>query len=214
MEGLTLLPDQRTLVGLLQSPLDNPKAAGRHSRAVRLLTVDTRSGVTHQYVYLLEDAGDRTSEITALTYTGFLVLENDGKMPGAAEKPATCVRVYRIDIAGATDVSDPANDIRGRLFDGKTLEELSPANLAAAGVTPVRKSLVVDLLAPEIAYPHDKPEGIAVVDDSTLAISNDDDFGVLTDGKGGAQAKLLGAGQPDVNEVFIVRLPQPLGVKH
>jgi hypothetical protein len=70
------------------------------------------------------------------------------------------------------------------LYAGKTVEELkTAAGLSAQGITPVRKWLSVDMLAltdqNSVAYPHDKPEGLALVNGGkTLVLVNDDDFGV------------------------------------
>jgi hypothetical protein len=75
----------------------------------------------------------------------------------------------------------------------------------------VVKSLVVDLLQPELAYPHNKPEGLAVIDRFTIAVSNDDDFGITDDGSGGIFTKILPlTGQPDQTTVRFIRLDQPL----
>ncbi len=205
IEGLTLLPDGQTLVAIFEGPLDNPKEAGRNSVITRLLRYDTRTGQTRQYVYLQDAVDNRTSDIAAIDQNHFLIIERDGEMPGDLAKPAMVKRVYRVDLTGATDVSDPANGAEGMLFGGKSLESIAPADLKAAGIVPVKKELLVDLLA--LGYPHDKPEGIAIVDDHTIAISNDDDFGV-TDGPA---AKLLPKlGTTDFNEVYFVNLAAPL----
>jgi hypothetical protein len=221
MEGLTIMPDGKTLVGLLQSPLDNPTAggssAGRSSRMARLVVIDTRSGATKQFAVILDAANLLYSEIAALTPTTFLVLERDGNFPLAGGAGAI-KKVYKVDIANATDISDPADGAGGLLIGGNTLEEVTKAaadpyaTLLANGITAATKSLVVDLLQAIPGYPHDKVEGLAVIDNFTLAISNDDDFGVGDDGAGNFIEKslpLLGGAQ-DYNSVYIVRLASPL----
>lgn len=221
MEGLTILPDGKTLVGLMQSPLDNPTAggssAGRTSRMARLVIIDTRSGATRQHAVLLDAANLLNSEIAALTPTTFLVVERDGNFPLAGGLGAI-KKIHRIDIEGATDISDPSDGVGGLLVSGKTLEELTRgvadprATLLANGITAATKTLVVDLLQAIPGYPHDKVEGLAVIDNRTIAISNDDDFGVGDDGAGNFAVKalpLLG-GVQDYNTVYIVRLATPL----
>ncbi len=76
-----MLPDGHTLVGMMQAPLDNPLSAGRTSRTLRLLFLETRTDVTRQYLYQLEpnpSAGQTStngvSELVALSDTTFLVL--------------------------------------------------------------------------------------------------------------------------------------------
>jgi hypothetical protein len=216
MEGLTAIHGGLVLVGIMQSPLDNPKAAGRASRLARIVLFDTRTGDSRQYAYLLEAAHLTNSEILALSPWRFLVLERDGDFPG--DNPAAVKRLYEIDLRGATDISDPADGERGLLVNGQSLEELTAgaadpaAVLRAAGIKPVRKALALDIVATFPDYPHDKVEGLALVGPSTVAIANDDDFGV-TNGAGGLVAKLLGGVTPptvDFNEVVFATIPHSL----
>jgi len=161
MEGLTITPDGKTLVGMMQSPLDNPTSAiGRQSNALRILTFDIASGETKQYVYLTESVGLLVSEITAITNTTFLVLERDGNYPGSATTPSKAKHVYMVDLAGATDVSDAGNAAGGKLFGGNVVEALSPAERTANGIIPVTRTLIYNLLTHPGGYPHDKAEGI------------------------------------------------------
>ena len=211
IEGLTVTPDQRHLVAVLETPLDNPKAAGRLSRITRIFTYAIATGETRQFAYVLENPGVTNNGLTAISNTRFLILERDDKFPGDSADPSLFKRVYRIDLSQATDLSDSANGPGGKLFNGKTLEELMPEELAANGIVPVTKTLVLDLLSPELAYPHNKPEGLALVDRYTLAVSNDDDFGITDDGSGGIFTKVLPlTGQPDQTTVRFIRLDQPL----
>ena len=215
MEGLTLTPDGKTLVGLMQSPLYNPSAAAvSGSTVLRVVTFDIASGVTKQYVYLMENASlTGCSEIAAITNTTFLTVERDGNYGGAPTQPATFKRIYTFDLAGATDVSDPVNSEGGKLFGGLTVEQLKDkTGLQNAGVVPVAKTSVFDLLTGiSPVYPHDKAEGIALIGSNTLAISNDDDFGVVDNGQNGFAPKILPAtGQVDKNRIYFVTLPTPL----
>ncbi|MDO7845725.1 esterase-like activity of phytase family protein [Hymenobacter sp. M29] len=215
MEGLTLTPDGKTLVGLMQSPMYNPSSAAvAGSVVLRIVTFDLATGATRQYPYLMESAAlTGCSEITALTNTTFLALERDGLYGGNATAPATFKRVYKFDLAGATDISDPANTATGKLYSGQTVEQLKDrAGLAAAGVVPVTKTLVLDLLTDiSPVYPHDKAEGLALIGNDMLAISNDDDFGVLDNGQNGFATKTLPAtGKVDLNRIYFVKLKTPL----
>jgi hypothetical protein len=206
IEGLAVLPSG-ALVAALEAPLDNPRAAGRASRVVRLLRLDPRTCETRQYVYLLERPDVGLADITAASDTVLYVIERDTRLPGDSAAPSAVKRIYRVSLAGASDVSGPADAPAGRRFDGRTLEELDSAALARAGITPVGKVLVADLLA--LGYPHSKPEGLAVMDDSTIAVSNDDDFGVA-DADGRLAPKILPqTGAVDVNTVWFVRLQPP-----
>lgn len=211
MEGLAITPDGKTLVGIMQSPMSNPNAAGgANSVVLRILTFDIATAATKQYVYLMDNPSlTGVSEILAVNATTFLTLERDGGYAGAASSPATFKKVFKIDLSGATDISDPANGAKGKLFTGKTVEELKDqTGLTTAGIVPVSKTVVLDLLKglPSI-YPHDKAEGLALINGNTLVISNDDDFGVIP-GPGGtfAQKILPFTKSVDRNRLYFVKL--------
>ncbi len=232
MEGLTITPDGSTLVGMMQAALnapDGPKS--KNSPVLRIVTINLRSRVTHQYLYLLHttDSGVSTavSEIAALSNTDFLVDERDGNVePGANKK------LYRISLTGATDVSKNSR-VPGATYDGlnggllvggKTIEGIvgkkstadGASALAGVGINPVRSSLFLDVagLATAIApdgsfFGHDKLEGVAVLDGGRrVVISNDSDFGIA--GVTGITApftltpKLLPNGRQDDGEFLAV----------
>jgi hypothetical protein len=213
IEGITVTPDGATLVAVMESPLLNPtKDAGKKSRVVRLFFLDTATGKTRQFIDLLDEAGIGNSDITALTATSFLVIERDKKRPADEKEPSRIKRLYRIDTADASDVSDPDDGADGLRVNGKTLEELGEADLQAAGIRPVTKTLVVDLLKLPGGYPHDKPEGVVAIGDRMVAISNDSDFGIDDDGHGGVVAKKLPAadGAIDRSQIYFIQLQQSM----
>jgi hypothetical protein len=110
-------------------------------------------------------------------------------------------------------VGDPADSESGILVNAKTLEQLSVAELSAAGIVPASKTLVLNILAGVPGFAHDKPEGIALVRENLLAVVNDDDFGIATDGNGGIVTKLLPlTGQVDRNAMYFVDLSGTVGV--
>src|SRR5262249_13729239 len=131
MEGLTVLPDGVTLVGIMQSPLINDISSGDTGRTTtnRIVTYNTTTGATHQYLYLLDDPGTlggSVSEITALDSVTFLVDERDGAFPGDPAGASRQKRIYQISIAGATDVGvagiagDTLDPSKGLLIGGTT----------------------------------------------------------------------------------------------
>ncbi|MEC3995854.1 esterase-like activity of phytase family protein [Actinacidiphila sp. DG2A-62] len=228
MEGLTVTPDGTTLVGVMQSALQQPDLGPKASNVApaRIVTVDLRTFTTNQYLYLLDDpddTGDANSEITALSATKFLVDERDGNFAPFAHKT-----LYQVDVNGATDVS-------GLTVGGKSPEALvgkdgtnaALAALTAAGVNVAQKQSYLDIgslvsqLDPTGAFfGHDKVEGVATADaGKTLYLSNDDDFGIDSiavdpDGAWTVHQKTLPAtGRPDNGEILKVdttRLPAVL----
>lgn len=198
MEGLTITPDGQTLVGVMQSALQQPDLTpkGGNVSPIRIVTVNLRTHATHEYLYLLDDPkvnGTAVSEITALSSTQFLVDERDGKFPPTAFK-----KIFKIDLSGATDVGPKAAGYDaakgGYLINGKTVEATvgdqatvaAGATLAAAGVKPVRKAPFLDVtnllttLDPAAKFfSHDKVEGVAQLSGGRfLVLSNDSDFGI------------------------------------
>lgn len=211
MEGLTITPDGKTLVGIMQSPMYNPsKNNVKGSLVLRILTFDIATGATKQYVYLMDNESlTGVSEIVAVNATTFLTIERDGDYGGAPTSPSTFKKVFKIDLSKATDISDAANGATGKLFGGKTVEELKDnATLQAAGIIPVTKTLTLDLLKDLPAvYPHDKAEGLALINGNTLVISNDDDFGVIPGPNGTFAAKILPfTNKVDHNRLYFVKI--------
>ncbi|HEY4129896.1 MAG TPA: esterase-like activity of phytase family protein [Gemmatimonadaceae bacterium] len=211
MEGIAITPDNTTLVGAMQSPLNNPtQAIGAASNANRILVFDIASGARKQYVYETDAVGNYLNEIFALTATTFCVIERDANYQGGSP-PAVTKRIYKIDLTGATDVSDAANGANGKLFNGKTLEAMSPAERSVAGIVPVKKTLVYDLLTLPGGYPHDKLEGATLVGSNELVVSNDDDFGIIDGGASNFIPKILPAtGKQDRMTLYFIKLASPL----
>jgi hypothetical protein len=208
-EGLTVTPDGKALIAVLQAPLDNPSRQVRETaRLTRLLWMDLDTGATRQFAYVHDAPGLHNAEVLALSSSELLVLERDVLFPGHGEKPARHKRIYRARLEGATDLSDPGDGPRGRLFGGRTPEELPEAALSGAGLRPAARTLAVDLLALPGGYAHDKPEGLALLAPDLVAVCNDDDFGITDQDGALAVKRLPGAGGArDRNRVRLVRLP-------
>jgi hypothetical protein len=206
-ESLALSPDGHTLYAALQSPLALPgdkagKKAGSRSRAVRVLALDTASGrPTAEYVYPLQDVagfdpsadGDESAmKISAMAWYGPDQLLVD-------ERTDNVAKLYLVRLSGATNVL-------GGPFDSAThTPALEQTDLAASSVTPLGKTLLIDLTAQVPNLPK-KIEGLAVRDPKTLAVANDNDFG-MTDGAGafGPDGRLRDSGIP--SRLLVLRLP-------
>lgn len=207
MEGLTITPDQKTLVGIMQSRLYNPSNAGAiNKKLTRIVTFNIATGNTKQYLYKQEIDNNSNSEITALSATQFLIVERDGNFSADG---AVMKHIYKIDISNATDVSgSDFNAENGYLVNGKALEANTWEELATAKIQPVSKTLAVDVFKYLGAYPHDKLEGMWLIDSNTIGIINDDDFGVWSDATNKIKAKTLSptkGTERDSNRLYIVK---------
>lgn len=214
MEGLTITPDGKTLVGIMQFPLYNPTSAAiSNSLVIRIVTFDIASGNTKQFVYMMDNWNlQAVSEIAAIDNNNFLVLERDGNFPTEANRNTVFKKIFKINISAATDISDPDNGANGRMFNGKTIEELKDAaTLAANGITPVTKTLVADLMTDlNVLYPHDKAEGLVIINSGLIAVSNDDDFGITGANKVYQQKILAATSKVDRNSIYFIKLKTPL----
>lgn len=221
MEGLAITPDEKTLVGIMQSTMYLPDSSVKNLNITRIVTVDVDSGEVHQYLYKQEKTQNSNSEISALSATEFLVIERDGSFlyggpKGVdAAKPDAMKHVYRIDLSTGTDLESIVNsesliqdEQLGLTINGKTLEEQVLADgdwstLTTNNIVPVEKSLVIDMVA-EVNYPHDKMEGLWVINDKFLGVLNDDDFATWSTSSGDLEQKMLDTNTIDGNRLFIV----------
>ena len=152
------------------------------------------------YVYQAEAFGDvgateqddvKIGDLAAVSATRILVAERDSEEGGSHKK------VYAVDLSKATDIS-------GRdQFGGKTLEQVSSSDLKKAGVEYATKTMVVDLA--RLGFRPDKFEGLAIVNPTTLAVVNDNDFGVSAiDSRGNV---VRSSAMP---RLVVIRVPQTI----
>lgn len=203
MEGLCITPDGKTLVGAIQSMMYVPsKSLATNKTLTRIVTFDIATGQTKQFLYQQDGgASDSVCDITALSSTEFLVIERDGNFgsQGGIKK------VYRINLSGATNVNgSDLTAVDGMKINGKALEQCTWAEISAAGIQAVSKTLAVDLVA-KLGYEHDKFEGIVYLGNNKLAVFNDDDFGIVDDGNGNPKVKILPkTGKVDKGTMYVV----------
>lgn len=174
IEGIAISPDERFLYFIVQNPLANPdSAAYRQARNTRLFKLERASlRVVGEYVYTLDDPQSfrrdpssaqndpRISELMAIGLDRLIVLE----------RTEQTTKLHEIDLAGATNIAG------SRWDDIATRPTLEQSDLKATGIVPAGKTLRFDTADfPQIAG---KTEGMTLLGDGTLAIVNDDDFGI------------------------------------
>jgi hypothetical protein len=150
MEGLTLTPDGKYLVGIMQSPLDkNGSAAvasgkGAITRVVKVSLSDPINDV-HEYLYSLHTngagnpEGQAVSEITALADGTFIVDERDGNFEGTSDgtasgKAKADKNLWKLDLSKATDVG-PKSPLIGTAIAGGAVAYTSTNGLTVGGKT-------------------------------------------------------------------------------
>jgi 2',3'-cyclic-nucleotide 2'-phosphodiesterase (5'-nucleotidase family) len=156
--------------GFMQSPFNNPDSG--ETSTIRILEFDpATSEVVGEYLYLQEDIGggsDKIGDAVATNKIGeFLVIERDSSISDDSQKV-----VFRINLDRATNLQTLPDGI---LEAGETFDSLTVAELAEKGINPVAKEVFADLNA--IGYDFtDKPEGLAWINETTVAVINDNDF--------------------------------------
>ena len=179
-EGITIAPNGK-VYAIIQSPLLYPTTViGEASRVHRILEIDPVTNATRMFAYLNDGvigaSGSnqirlkdwKIGDLTAINDSTFLVLE------AAARGTSDIKRLYKININAATEVNSG-------LYNTLTLEALKDSTgLANNSIVPVQKTLVMDLLANQWPAALDKAEGISIINDSTIAICNDNDYGQMS----------------------------------
>jgi len=172
MEGLALTPDGKMLIGIMQANLEQDK-----KKSLRIVTVDIKSGATHEYAYKLTD-GSGVSEIVAVNNHQFLVDERDGSGLGDtplltdAASPATVKELFLIDLTGAKDITaitGPNADLSAYAVN-KTLFLDVVGKLTAAGID----SYLIPSKIEGVTFGQDVV--VNGVTKHTLFIANDNDF--------------------------------------
>jgi hypothetical protein len=192
MEGMALDTTTDKLHGFLQSPLTDgsatysvtgkSEAVERYARFTRWVEFDPTTGTSGKmYAYPLDGAdyqdgrtgNAKLGDVVALGNGKFIVIEQ-----GAAPNGKVFNKLMLVEIGAATDIAAAA-------YNATTsdLEKSSMGGVAVNGadwksVTTLKKTLLLDLNA--IGWLAEKAEGLTIVDGNTLALANDNDFGLKT----------------------------------
>lgn len=177
MEGLAITPDGRTLVGVMQAPLEQDT-----NKVIRIVTVDLPTGSTNQYAYQLT-TGSGVSEILAINSHEFLLDERDGKGLGDGSV-AKVKQLFKIDLKGAQNIAGKSGDLSAFAVP-KTLFLDVTTKLGAAGIPGDKVPAKIE----GIAFGQDVT--IGGVKRHTLFVVNDNDFTATFNGV------------PNPNQIFV-----------
>lgn len=206
MEGLTMTASGK-LHGFLQSPIEpfdsNAKSIsttdskdlnqdGRttdkakikdYAQFARWLEFDPTSETSKLYAYPLNyplsTAGEKwdrnrtgsakLGDLMALSNGKFLVIEQGADSSGKVRNFVMLVEIP----SGATEITNDGIELEKNSIDGST----STTHPWSTVIT-LKKTVLLDLNA--IGWSAEKAEGLSLVDDRTLALINDNDFGLRT----------------------------------
>ena len=172
-EGIAYTPNGM-IYAILQSPIYNPNSSTSDSSQIhRIIQINPEDNTMKTFVYVHEDPiGEirnkdwKIGDLVSINNDEFLVIEH------AQRNGWNYKNIYKINISNATP-------ILSENYNGNSLEGLiDETGLQANGIIPVHKEEYLDLLELNWNMTHDKPEGISVINDSTIALINDNDYGI------------------------------------
>jgi hypothetical protein len=229
-EGIAISPNQKTLYLALQSPLVNPDTAtGNASRVTRFLAFDIATEtVIAEYVYRFQFTGngnnDDEFDVPEIPDNAGRARARDMKISAIAmldehrmlvlERTDFKAKIFRVDLRDATNILGTAWD---SVVTSPSLETFNNDGvLESHGIHPLSpKDEVISLNSIETIDGIDIPEkieGLTVLDGKTIAVANDNDFGV------GDFEIDLDANPPTCNlidsgkesQIIVIRLDKPL----
>jgi phytase-like protein len=200
-EGIAMSGDEKTIYLALQSPLWNPdKKTGDPSRQTRILAFDVAGEkVVAEYVYRLEASKEfdpahsapDEMKISAVSWVAPAILL-------VLERTDWIAKVYKVHLGTAINI------LGSRWDDPAASPSLEALN--DSGREPLAKALIADL--GKLTGVPEKIEGLAVLDVTTIAVSNDNDFDM---GEFNSRGDNVGAGVK--NHIVFVTLPEPLPLR-
>lgn len=181
--------DGGKVYAFMQSPLRNPTTLSNGElnamTNIRVVEFDPATQATRQFIYVMDNANlgpelntraDKIGDAVSFGNGEFLVLERDDDSVPGDSAALIEKKIYRFNLAGASNVAGITGTVG---TTGKTVDQLTVKETVENGIHPVEKILHVDLN--EASYNQvQKVEGLTLIDPQTLAVLNDNDFGVAS----------------------------------
>jgi phytase-like protein len=174
-EGVAVTPSGK-VYGILQSTMDVAHQTKGIAQFIRVFEYDPATQKTRLFGYPHDVSAYKTSadgkmgDLIALDDTRFLTIEEGKDTNGKLRNI-----VYEFDLGGASDLSEVL--LTSGPNTGKDLEFATSAELARQ-VRLAAKTRVLDLRA--YGFTAEKAEGLALLDERTLVVINDNDFGAAS----------------------------------
>ena len=181
IEALTYDAERNVLIAALQSPIDDGSVEVRGKQVkvknaapfIRWVELRPATRQLRQFAYPVaasdyEDGKSGNAKLGDLAAVGggrYVVIEEGKDGNGQLFN-----RLYLVDTAGATDI----HPYGGGDLERSAIAEHPVGKADWRAVVPLRKRLLVELRA--LGWDAEKAEGLAYVDERTLALTNDDDY--------------------------------------
>lgn len=196
MEGLALDTTTDKLHGFLQSPLTDGNAlyqlpgattqtaqrVERFARFARWVEFDPATGTTSRMLayplngaeYLDGRTGNaKLGDVVALGNGKFIVIEQGADPSGKVFNKLMLVELGNATDIGAAAYNPTTSDLEKSSMTGSAMNGANWSTVVA-----LKKTLLLDLNA--VGWLAEKAEGLTLVDGATLALANDNDFGLKT----------------------------------
>ncbi len=196
-EGIAAAPNGK-IYAILQSPANNPDVTtGNNSRLHRIIEIDPLTDTWKTYLYShkpsigeIRERDWKIGDMVAVSNEEFLLIEH------AERNEWNYKNIVKIDLSQATSIDSED-------FSGLTPEQLINAETCLEnGIVVAQGELLLDLLEAGWDRTLDKPEGLTIINDSTIAVINDNDFGIVSPN---ADGLIEATGKP--TRLFIYTLP-------
>lgn len=191
-EGVAFTPNKK-VYGFIQNTILFPASdvnLKKNTRLHRFVEIDTRTNTTRMLGYE-HDAVPASGALSSIKndkrYIGDAVAVNDHEvliLEHGKSSTESYGKIYLVNITPAT----PINPTQHMIYASgtKSFEQLLDSTTAAAnGVTVVKKTLLIDLIANGYDPTIEKEEGLTIINDTCIAIANDNDFGLISNNSDG-----------------------------
>src|SRR5262249_33896127 len=168
--GLAITPDGQYMYAGMQGPLANPNDS--ISRVLRIVQIDLKTlKTTKEIAYLTPDGSLHNPPVdqNKIFISDMFALDNANLLVNERDNKNAIKNIVEINVKKATNILDFTT------FQGKTLEQMSVAELQQAGIVFPTRKVVLDLL--QFGYPFQKVEGLALVG-KDISVVNDNDLDI------------------------------------
>lgn len=169
-EALAVAPNGK-IYAILEGVVNINPDAKKTAKLIRMIEVDLDNDSTKMYAYAFDYDQYKTSDkvkigdISAIDNDNFLLVEQ-----GPDQNNNYRNIIYKINISSATDISKITTPYSGEL------EFASLADLSEAKINFITKKFILN--PRDYGWERDKLEGLSLIDNHTIAISNDTDFAI------------------------------------
>ncbi len=198
MEGLALDPTSKRLHGFLQSPISDGAVGTSNvqdfAQFCRWVEFDPETETTRLYAYPIDGTlydrnrtgNAKLGDLTALGNGKFVVIEQGLAPNGKVFNWLMLVEVP----ANATNIAAIGSELEKNSIGATPTSPIFPSPTPYSAVVKLKKTLLLDLN--KTGWLAEKAEGLALVDDNTLALTNDTDFGMKTNVLDASGASIAG----------------------